>query len=256
MKIDNEFSVNAPIERAWALLTDLEAIAPCLPGAQLTGVEGESFLGKVKIKVGPVTAEYAGTALFSEKDDAGYRAVIDARGRDSRGAGNASALITAQLRQDGSRTVVTVDTDLKISGKIAQFGSGMIKEVSQKLLGQFVDCLEGKLNAPEVPPAAEPEAVPAPAPQVPAATVPAGGAPAREPEPAMSQPAAQPAAQPAVEPAANGAAPTASRTFTATPEPEALDLMELAGGSVYKRLVPVAAAVLAVVAVIIYFRRR
>ncbi len=236
MKIDNEFTVNAPIERAWALLTDLEAIAPCLPGAQLTGREGEAFLGKVKVKVGPVTAEYAGTAQFAEKDDAGYRAVIDARGRDSRGAGNASAMITARLRQDGSRTVVTVDTDLKISGKIAQFGSGMIKEVSQKLLGQFVNCLEGKLSAPAAGTEAEPGAVPAAAPA--AGT---GAEPGAVPAPAAGT-KAEPDAVPA---------PVAAEPFTATPEPEALDLMELAGGSVYKRLLPVIGAV-AIVAILVY----
>ncbi len=148
MRIENEFTVSVPIERAWEVLTDLAGIAPCMPGAQLTGVEGDVYSGKVKVKVGPVTSEYAGTARFVEKDDATYHAVIDAKGRDSRGAGNASAAISAQLRADGPRTVVSVDTDLKISGKIAQFGSGMIKEVSTKLLGQFVECLEQKVSGP------------------------------------------------------------------------------------------------------------
>jgi uncharacterized protein len=148
MRIENEFTVSVPIERAWEVLTDLAGIAPCMPGAQLTGVEGDVYSGKVKVKVGPVTSEYAGTARFVEKDDATYHAIIDAKGRDSRGAGNASAAISAQLRADGPRTVVSVDTDLKISGKIAQFGSGMIKEVSTKLLGQFVECLEQKVSGP------------------------------------------------------------------------------------------------------------
>jgi carbon monoxide dehydrogenase subunit G len=97
MKIDNEFTVSAPIERAWEVLTDLEGIAPCLPGAVLTGREGDVYNGKVKIKVGPVTSEYAGTASFIEQDDAAHHAVIDAKGRDSRGAGNATATITADL---------------------------------------------------------------------------------------------------------------------------------------------------------------
>ncbi|MBO0810282.1 MAG: SRPBCC family protein, partial [Actinobacteria bacterium] len=141
MQIDNEFTVSVPIEQAWRVLTDLEGIAPCMPGAQLTGVEGDVYSGRVKVKVGPVTSEYKGTAQFAEKDDAAHHAVIDAKGRDARGAGNASALITAQLTPDGSRTLVNVSTDLKISGRIAQFGSGMIKEVSVKLLGQFVDNL-------------------------------------------------------------------------------------------------------------------
>src|SRR5450631_2249697 len=137
MKIDNEFTVNVPIEKAWEVLTDLQGIAPCLPGAQLTGVDGDVYTGKVKIKVGPVVSEYARTAQFAEKGDSTYPAVIDAKGKDSRGAGNASAAIDAKLRADGDRTIVTVNTDLNITGKIAQFGSGMIKEVSAKLLGQF-----------------------------------------------------------------------------------------------------------------------
>jgi uncharacterized protein len=151
MKIDNQFSVNVPIDEAWNALTDLERIAPCMPGAQLTGREGDAYLGTVKVKVGPVISEFAGTASFVEKDEATYHAIIDAKGRDSRGSGNASATITAQLRSDGAaRTTVAVETDLKISGKLAQFGSGMIAEVSSKLLGQFADSLEKLLaTAPE-----------------------------------------------------------------------------------------------------------
>ena len=126
MKITEEFTVSVPVERAWEVLTDLEGIAPCMPGAQLTGVQGDTYTGRVKVKVGPVISDFTGTARFAEKDDLAHRAVIDARGKDSRGAGNASAMITAGLRADGDRTVVTVDTDLKISGKVAQFGSGMI----------------------------------------------------------------------------------------------------------------------------------
>src|SRR5215469_4223321 len=152
MKLDNEFTVGVPIGEAWEVLTDLEMIAPCMPGAQLTGVNDGVYTGKVKIKVGPVSAEYAGTARFAEKDPETYRAVIDARGRDSRGNGNATAVISAQLEPAGesaagASTRVRVSTDLTIAGRIAQFGSGMIKEVSAKLLGQFVTCLEGKLSA-------------------------------------------------------------------------------------------------------------
>src|SRR5215470_7936699 len=159
MKLDNEFTVGVPIGEAWEVLTDLEMIAPCMPGAQLTGVNDGVYTGKVKIKVGPVTAEYSGTARFAEKDQQTYRAVIDARGRDSRGNGNATAVISAQLLPVGERTRVTVSTDLTIAGRIAQFGSGMIKEVSAKLLGQFTDCLERRLGG-----SSELTAVPASAP--------------------------------------------------------------------------------------------
>jgi uncharacterized protein len=151
MKIDNQFTVNVPIAEAWDALTDLGRIAPCMPGAQLTGREGDAYLGTVKVKVGPVISEFAGTATFVEKDEATYHAIIDAKGRDSRGSGNASATITAHLQSDGpARTTVVVETDMKISGKLAQFGSGMIAEVSSKLLGQFAESLEQMLTtAPE-----------------------------------------------------------------------------------------------------------
>ncbi|WP_432050668.1 SRPBCC family protein [Verrucosispora sp. NA02020] len=167
MKLNNDFVVNIPIDRAWAVLTDLEGIAPCMPGARLTGVDGDVHKGKVKVKVGPVISEFAGTAQFVEKDDAAYRAVIDAKGRDARSAANAAAVVTAALRPDGDRTLVSVDTDLRISGKLAQFGSGMIKEVSGKLLAQFVTNLEAKLAAEEADTAAPAtEAPPAAAPTV------------------------------------------------------------------------------------------
>ncbi len=147
MQIDNEFRVNVPIQEAWKFFTNLEMVAPCIPGAQLTGVEDGVYSGQVKVKVGPVVSAYAGKAFFAEKDDATYHAVIDAKGRDPRGNGNAAAMITANLREDGGETVVTVNTDMNITGKIAQLGSGMIKEVSTKLFDQFVVNLKAKLLA-------------------------------------------------------------------------------------------------------------
>ncbi|MGW4119630.1 SRPBCC family protein [Nocardia sp. NPDC004711] len=147
MKIANEFTVHAPLEQAWAVLTDLEQVVPLMPGAQLVGWEGEDFLGKLKVKVGPVTSEFTGKANFVERDEHDHRAVITGSGRDSRGSGNAAATITTQLREDGDETRVTVDTDLKIVGKLAQFGSGMLQQVSEKMIGQFVASLEEKLAA-------------------------------------------------------------------------------------------------------------
>ena len=164
MKIANEFTVTAPISRAWELFNDLEQVIPLMPGAQLTGQDGDDTLGKVKIKVGPVTSEFNGKVRFVETDREHYRAVIDAKGKEARGTGNAAATVTATLHEAGDRTRVTVDTDLKIVGKLAQFGSGMLQQVSEKLLGQFVDSLEAKLaaeNAPAAPTvdAAEPAPV-------------------------------------------------------------------------------------------------
>jgi carbon monoxide dehydrogenase subunit G len=294
MKITNEFTVHTPIERAWELLTDLEAIAPCMPGAQLTGVDGDTYKGKVKVKVGPVISEFAGTARFVEKSDTDYRAAIDAKGRDARSAGNAAAMVTAVLRPDGDRTTVSVDTDLKISGKLAQFGSGMIKEVSGKLLAQFVTNLEAKLAADSAPAPtgpdsapAEPDAAvstdsgaatPAPAP----APVPAS-APASESASAVADPVAASVAavetvpETAVSPAPvspapiNGVSLTDSANREASPpalrapareldtaEAEPLDLLSVAGSSVYKRLVPLAIGAVVVLGVLAWLivRRR
>jgi len=211
MIIANEFTLSVPVDTAWDLLSDMEQVVPLMPGAALLGREGDDFLAKVKVKVGPVTSEFSGKAHFLEKDDANHRALIDGRARDSKGGGNASAVITLQAKEDGGRTRVTVNTDLKIVGKLAQFGSGMLQQVSEKLLDQFVAQLEARLSG--------------------------GGSPA-------SAVVAEPAVNGGVATAQAGsatvtatAAPTATMTATApriTPppaEPEALDLLDLAGGT-------------------------
>jgi carbon monoxide dehydrogenase subunit G len=142
MDLTNEFRVNAPIDRAWQVLTDLERIAPCMPGAQLQEVEGDEHRGIVKVKVGPITAQYKGVARIVDHDQDGGRLVLRAEGRETRGQGNASALITANLVAEGDGTHVTISTDLTITGKVAQFGRGVLADVSAKLLDQFVACLE------------------------------------------------------------------------------------------------------------------
>lgn len=151
MDLTNEFTVPVPVERAWEVLNDVELIAPCLPGAQLQEIEGEEYRGIVKVKVGPITAQYKGAATFQEQDEANRRIVLKAEGRDTRGQGSASAIITATMTESGSgddvSTHVVVVSDVTIKGKVAQFGRGMIAEVSAKLLTQFVECLEGKLEA-------------------------------------------------------------------------------------------------------------
>ncbi|MEV0934875.1 SRPBCC domain-containing protein [Streptomyces phaeochromogenes] len=145
MDFTNEFRVNLPPDQAWSLLTYVERIAPCMPGAQLTGVDGDTYNGVVKVKVGPMAVQYKGVVSFEEKDDEARTAVLHARGRDTRGQGNADARVTARLVPDGDGTRVTVETHLTITGRIAQFGRGVIEEVSGKLLAQFVDNLEGQL---------------------------------------------------------------------------------------------------------------
>jgi hypothetical protein len=169
MELTNEFRVGVPVEQAWAVLTDVERIAPCLPGAELQEVEGDEYRGVVKVKVGPITAQYKGRASFVEQDTTAWRAVLKAEGRDTRGQGNASALVTATLVPDGTATVVRVVTELTITGKVAQFGRGVLAEVSGKLIDQFAESLERDVLKGVAAPAA-PEAVAAPsngsAPQV------------------------------------------------------------------------------------------
>ena len=142
MKIEDSFRVEVPVEEAWKVLLDLERIAPCLPGAQLTEVEGDEYRGTVKIKVGPITAQYKGVAKIEEADEANRKVVLQAEGRDTRGQGNASATVIATLVGDGGGTTVNIDTDLNITGKVAQFGRGVMADVSSKLLGQFADNLK------------------------------------------------------------------------------------------------------------------
>src|SRR3954454_8729234 len=151
MELTNEFRVAVPQSEAWTLLTDVERIAPCMPGAELQEIEGDEYRGIVKVKVGPITAQYKGKATFVERDEAGGKAVLRAEGRDTRGQGNANATITAELVEDGDGTRVTVTTDLTVTGRVAQFGRGVLADVSGKLLGQFVDCLEDKILGGPVP---------------------------------------------------------------------------------------------------------
>jgi uncharacterized protein len=150
MELVNEFTVNAPIDEAWKLLTDLERIAPCLPGAQLTEVEGDVYRGFVKVKVGPITAQFKGQAQFTERDEANHRGTIKADGRDTGGKGNAAAFIHAHLTEvDPENTRCNITTDLTITGKVAQFGRGALADVSGKLIGQFATNLEAMVLAGE-----------------------------------------------------------------------------------------------------------
>lgn len=147
MELKSDFEVSVGVDRAWEVLTNPELIAPCLPGARLDEVEGDEFRGAVKVRVGPISAEYRGKATMVEMNRDELRIVIRAEGRDSRGAGNAAADITAVMEASSDHsTKVEVTTDLKISGKVAQFGRGVLGDVSAKLMGRFVDNLEEMLG--------------------------------------------------------------------------------------------------------------
>ncbi len=210
MIIANEFTVTAPIDKAWDLLCDLERVIPLMPGASLVGHEGDDYSGKVKVKVGPVTSEFGGKVRFVELDAENHRAVIDGKGKELRGTGNAAATVVLQLHSEGERTRATVDTDLKIVGKLAQFGSGMLQQVSEKLLGQFVEQLEAELAPQKAPAAAS---------------------------------------------AATGATGVAETPRATRAEPEAIDLLELAGGDQLKKYGAAAFAALAVLVLIWVLRR-
>lgn len=147
MQLTHSFSVPASIDTAWATFMDLREVGECFPGASVTDVSGDSFTGQVKVKLGPIAMVYTGTGTFTERDDHSHRAVITAEGKDKRGNGTAGATATIQLSPDGvDRTQVDVTTDLLVTGKPAQFGRGVMQDVSDKLLGQFVHCIEGKLS--------------------------------------------------------------------------------------------------------------
>jgi carbon monoxide dehydrogenase subunit G len=196
MELDHEFTVAAPVDEAWDVLVDLDRVVPCMPGAALTSYDGDAFEGTVKVKLGPVSMTFTGKGRFVERDADSRTMVVEASGKDARGGGTAKATVRAALRAAGAdATEVKVHTDLAVTGRVAQFGRGMIADVSGRLLGQFTDCLQGRLAAG-----------------------PAADAPAEAPATAASL-GSPGAAAPA--PAAAGATGATTATQTATPAPSA-----------------------------------
>ncbi|RKT83780.1 Carbon monoxide dehydrogenase subunit G [Saccharopolyspora antimicrobica] len=278
MQMQHQFSVPVPVEVAWQALLDPERVAPCMPGATLTKAEGNEFSGSVKVKLGPVTLLYKGTGTFKEIDEAARRVVIDASGKDSRGSGTAAATVAAVLTSEGDTTAVTVDTDLKVTGKPAQLGRGLISEVGGKILNQFAANLAKQLTEEGAPAEAKPAA--GSAQPAGAAGESAGGAEAK-PEEAEAV-AAKPAE--AKEEKASSAAGAAKPSWRVTPaggqgepaspakaEPsrreaaaagggaasdDAIDLLGTAGAPVLKRLAPLAVAVVVLGIVFRLIRRR
>jgi carbon monoxide dehydrogenase subunit G len=239
MEITDSFRVSTPIDQTWAVLLDLERIAPCMPGAQLQEVEGDEYRGIVKVKVGPITAQYKGAARLAEVDEANRRVVLDASGRDTRGQGNAKATIVVQMAEDGGGTKVDVHTDLQITGKVAQFGRGVLADVSTKLLGQFVDSLERDVLTGNGSTGAASRAGEPTAPGAPTATAPTQtSAPVEAPAPSST------------------ATPSTGPRRIESQEVEPIDLFDAAGAPVGKRLLPVALA--AIVGFVLWrmFRRR
>lgn len=227
----NEFTVNRPIDEAWPIICDLEQIAPCMPGAQLEEIEGEVHRGTVKVKLGAITAQFKGEAVIVARDDAAHTATMKAKGRDTGGRGNAEAEISATAEAlSPTSTKCTVTTDLLITGKVAQFGRGVMAEVSKKLMDQFADNLNKMLDEQAVAAVTEPEPAPA-------ATEAVGSASAEPAEPAPQAAAGEP-----------GEAPRVRKIDGPAAEP--IDMAGLAGPALIKRLGPVVAAVLLILLVL------
>lgn len=145
MKLENEFTVDAPVDEAWQVMLNLERVTPCLPGASLTEQQGDEYKGKMTVRLGPVKQEYNGTVKFEETDEEEHRAVLKADGKDQRGQGTASATITSTMSEEDGGTKVRVETDMQLTGQAAQFGRGVQEDVAAKLLTQFADCLEKEI---------------------------------------------------------------------------------------------------------------
>jgi uncharacterized protein len=216
MRLDYDFLVPRQVDQAWAVMTDLERLAPCLPGAALTEVGDDGYHGTVRVKVGPVVAQYAGVAKFRELDEDAHHAVLEAKGKERSGRGLASAVVTADLSGEGEQTRVRVGTDLTISGALAQFGRGAITEISERLFAQFIERLKESLDA-----------------EAPAEALPDSSAPA-EPAAATESPA---------EPAPTGPARAA--------QVEPANLLRVAGLPILKRLVPVLVVLVIVIVVLV-----
>src|SRR4051794_18250719 len=293
MKLENEFTVPASIDEAWAVLLDVPRVAPCLPGATVEEGEDGEYTGQMKIKIGPITASYKGTVKIQEADEANRTVAMRAQAKDARGQGTASATITSTMQEVADGTKVTVVTDMRVTGPAAQFGRGVMQDVSAKLMRRFADCLAEQMQStPAAETTTEPEAVAAPA------RTPAPGAPPPAPPPAPGTPRAPPArpspaaaaSAPAAEQETPGASsgvssaaaapppsassgtssaaatppPSASSgTSTATPKPAAaprptddvLDLGEASRDAVLKRVAPAAAAALVLLILFRLIRR-
>jgi len=250
VEFTDEFRVGLPVEPAWDLLNDVERIAPCMPGARLTGAEGDTYQGAVKVRVGPMVVEYKGTATIESRDRADHAMSLRAAGRDSRGQGNAEAVVTALLAPDGEGTRVTVTTRLTVTGKVAQFGKGVIQDVSKKLLAQFTSNLEDMLAA------APPEAAAAPEVSGPSPT-PAAGTPTAPTTAAIPDTSADPVTA-TITPATTSStttAPAPATTPSTAPSLEPIDLLGVARGAVLKRLIPAVVGALVVAGIVVWLTR-
>lgn len=252
-KLLNEFTVNRPIAEAWAVLTDVERIAPCMPGAELKEIEGDIYRGVVKVKLGAIATAFKGQAKFVERDDANHRVVLQGEGRDTSGKGNADAHVVATLHEvSPSATKVAIETELKITGKVAQFGRGIMGDVSKKLIAQFATNLNTMLDEGQQGGAASNGAPPAADETGPGATGPvADGATVDAPAGAGAAPAA---ASTGAAVAARAAKPHVRKIEGPASEP--IELSGLAGGAILKRMLPLVGGLVLLLLVVRRLRRR
>jgi carbon monoxide dehydrogenase subunit G len=230
MKLENEFTVPAPVEQAWDVLLDVERVAPCLPGAAIEGADGDEHKGTMTVKIGPITTRYSGTIKIAEADADAHRAVMQARARDSRGQGTASATITSTMQEVEGGTRVRVETDLRVTGPAAQFGRGVMQDVSAKLMNRFADCLAQEMAGAPAPAAAEP--------------APAAAGPRR------------PAAAPPPGPAGESAEAAARGEPAPRPSEAVLDLGQVGREAMLRRAAPAVAVIAGLIGLLVLRRRR
>ena len=265
MKIQNEFTVSAPVEEAWKVMLDLERIAPCLPGAAIQGSEGDEYQGTMKAKIGPITANYKGTVKIEETDEAARRAVLQATGRDARGQGTASATIVSTLEEVSDGTKVQVETDMKLTGRAAQFGRGIAQDVASKMLGQFASCLENEISGGGKDAAAETASESGTkAPETAASNGASGDAPPVAPSATGSLGNVISSEDPTVMAGGSVQGAVVSGTSpehapppsAAQPEPEPFDIGAAGGEAVMKRAAPVLIGATLLLIILLLLRRR
>jgi carbon monoxide dehydrogenase subunit G len=266
MELTHSFTIPIGVDQAFEVLSDVERIAPCMPGATIESVDGRDFTGRVKVKVGPMQITYRGKARYEELDAEKHMAVIEARGQETRGSGTANATVTATLTEKGDETEVMVVSNLSVTGRPAQFGRGVMNEVGAKLLGQFADCLSERLSGGDEIDSAEDEDTTELTTPVAASNGSSAGvseqkmteaAGAASPQPATGAEAAAAAPPPLADAPSEARQPSTARapreTYT-PPRDEAIDLFDVAGPSIAKRLAPVAVVLLVIL--LIWRRRR
>jgi carbon monoxide dehydrogenase subunit G len=250
MKLENDFTVPASIDEAWAFLLDVPRVAPCLPGATVEPETDEdgTYKGAMKLKIGPITAQYKGTVKIQSADEATHTVAMRAQAKDARGQGSASATITSTMEETAEGTKVSVVTDMRVTGPAAQFGRGVMQDVSAKLMGRFADCLAEKLSGDkeEAPAeAATPAAEATTAPGEVAESAPSASSGISTAEPVVEAPSASSGTSSAEAPKATEERPT----------DDVLDLGEAAGGAVLKRALPLVGAAVALLVLIRIIRR-